>query len=274
MSALETSAALTNHLAALLKTTNSPTTAEIESVFAKTQQSRHPRANALVHVSALTQHRFAMETSLLSLMNRYYYPALGPSAALGLLSDAYAGAVSLDLPEKKEQEQEQKAGLPGEDDDDKGRLPDWLPETAGRSFPYEDELLRRPVPRGALAGAVITGLLLGLVGTGVYSLVYIGHVNGTFRLVDEAVWQGSVEIPGQGMTELRPMLGGGGWLDDISGTLVAVFLPLVAQMGTHPAVLERKLQGGYFLLSVLLPVMAVIVVEGSRRRNVWTWIWR
>lgn len=264
MSALETSAALTNHLVALLQTSNNPSNSEIESAFAKTQDSRRPRAKAMVEVSMLTQHRFAMETPLLRLMNRYYYPAMGPWASLGLLSEAYAGAVSLEMTKEE-------VGLAAEEG---SKLPDWLPRPAVRSLPYDDELLHRPLPRSSLASGSITAMLLGLVILGVYSLVYISHVNGTFRLVDEAVWQGSVEIPGQGMTELRPMFGGKLWLTDLSRTLVAIFLPLVAQSGTEPAVLERKLQGLYFLLSVLLPVLAVTLVEGSRKRNLWSWIWR
>lgn len=265
MSALETSAALANHLVALLKSSNNPTTSELESVFATTQELRHPRAKALIDVSMLTQHRFAMETPLLRFMNRYYYPAMGPRAALGLLSEAYTGAVSLETT---------KATLPGEKDT---KLPDWLPKSTVRSFPYEDELLHRPMPRSALSSGTTTALLVGLFMLGVHSLLYTGHVNGTFRLVDEAVWQGSVELPGRGMTELTPIFGGNGWLsglNDLAKTLVAVFLPLIAESGTAPAVLERKLQAGYFLLSVFPPVMAVILIEGSRKRNIWSPIWR
>lgn len=166
MSALETSAALTNHLVALLKSSKNPSTSELESVFAKTQDFRHPRAKALVDVSMLTQHRFAMEMPLLRFLNRYYYPAMGPSASLGLLSDAYTGAVSLELTKEE-------TGLPGE----KGKgLPDWLTKSTVRSLPYEDELLHRPAPRSALASVLITSLLVGLVGLGVYSLAYISHV--------------------------------------------------------------------------------------------------
>ncbi|ROW11443.1 hypothetical protein VMCG_01186 [Cytospora schulzeri] len=194
MSALETSAALTNHLVALLKSSNNPSTSEIESVFAMTEDFRWPRAKELVDISMLTQQRFAMGTPWLRFMNRYYYPALGPRVALGLLSSAYTGAVSLDMNKEK------KPGLPGEKDK---RLPDWLPKSAVRSLPFEDELLHRPMPRSALVSGIITTLLVGLVMLGVYMLLYVGHVNGTFRLVDEAVWQGSVEIPGQGMTELK-----------------------------------------------------------------------
>lgn len=271
MSALETTAVLTNNLIALLKSSSNPSTSELESVFARTQDHRRPRAQALVDVSMLTQHRFAMETPSLEFMNRYYYPAMGPRSALRLLSEAYPGAVGLDMTTEVEEE---KSDLPG--GESKG-LPEWLPKATVRALPYEDELLHPPTPRSALVSGVITSILVGLVMLGVYLLLYTCHMNGTFRLVDEAVWQGSLEISGQGMTEMGSMFGSNGWLsgfDDLSKTFVAVFLPLIAESGVGPAVLERKLQAGYFLLSIYLPVLAVILIEGSRKRNTWSLVWR
>ncbi|KUI56607.1 FAD-dependent urate hydroxylase [Cytospora mali] len=268
MSALETTAALTNNLVALLKASNNPSTSELESVLVSTQNSRRPRAKALIDVSMLTQHRFAMETPWMKFINRYYCPAMGPRSALRLLSEAYPGAVSLEL-----KGEEKKSGLPN---GKAKELPSWLPKPDVRSLPYEDELLHQPMPRSTLASGTITTLLVGLFVLGVYSLLYLGHVNGTFRLVDEAVWQGAVEITGRGITDLRLTLGENGWLsglNNLAKTLVAVFLPLVAESGTEPAVLERKLQAGYFLLSVYLPVLAVILIEGSRKRNTWSLIW-
>lgn len=265
MSALETSAALANHLVALLKSSSNPSTSELESVFSKTQELRRPRAKALIDVSMLTQHRFAMETPLLKLLNLYYYPFLGSRPALGLLSEAYPGAVSLEMTKDG-------AAVPGEK---VTKLPDWLPKSDVRSLPYEDELLHRPVPRSTLASLTITALLAGMFILGVYLLPYIGRVNGMFRLVDEAVWQGNVEISGRGMTELTPIFGNG-WLsglNDMAQMLVAVFFPLIAESGTEPAIMERKLQALYFLLSVFPPVMAAILIEGSRKRNIWSPMW-
>ena len=96
-------------------------------------------------------------------------------------------------------------------------------------------------------------------------------------VVDEAVWQRAVEVPGKEMVELRTFFSPAGLLsglNELLTTLVAVFLPLVAEDVTNVSSLERKLQAGYFLVSVFLPIIAVIVVEGSRSRNSWSLIWR
>ncbi|KAK2610588.1 hypothetical protein N8I77_004006 [Diaporthe amygdali] len=264
MSALETTATLTNNLLALLKQSPNPSRAEVESVFAATQESRRPRAKALVDVSTTTQHRFAMETPWLRFMNRYFIPAKGQRSALRLLSEAYPGATSLKVARQGTSAENSKA------------LPAWLPKPTARAFPYEDELLRAPVPRTAFVSLVTTLTLVGLGLLGVRLLLQTSLSNGTFRLVDEAVWQRSVEVPGKGMVELKPLIGPNGFLsgvDELLTTLVAVFLPLVAEDVTEVASLERKLHAGYFLVSVFLPIIAVIVVEGSRRRNTWSLVW-
>ncbi|KAI3401656.1 hypothetical protein diail_9320 [Diaporthe ilicicola] len=265
MSALETTAALTNNLLALLKSSPAPTRAEVESVFAQTQQARRPRAKALVEVSAQTQHRFAMETPWLRFMNRYLFPAKGSRSALRLLSEAYPGAASLEsVP----------AGIPkGEKGEE---LPAWLPRPTARALPYEDELLRAPAPRTALASLVTTVTLVGLGLAGLHWLLYTALANGTFRLVDEAVWQRSVEVPGKGMAELWAPFGPESLfygLGELLTTLVAVFLPLVAEDVRDVPGLERKLHAGYFLVSVFLPILAVMLVEGNRKRNTWSLIW-
>lgn len=265
MSALETTATLTNNLLALLKQSPNPSRAEVESVFATTQESRRPRAKALVDVSTATQHRFAMETPWLRFMNRYFIPAKGQRSALRLLSEAYPGATSLKVARQGTSAEKSKA------------LPAWLPKPTARAFPYEDELLRAPVPRTAFVSLVTTLTLVGLGLLGVRLLLQTSLSNGTFRLVDEAVWQRSVEVPGKGMVELKPLIGPNSLLsgvDELLTTLVAVFLPLVAEDVTEVASLERKLHAGYFLVSVFLPIIAVIVVEGSRRRNTWSLVWR
>ncbi|GME32503.1 fad binding domain-containing protein [Neofusicoccum parvum] len=119
MSAMETCSALTNNLVTLLA--SNPAASDISvsaiaSVFSATQSSRAPRAAALVAASRDTQHRFAMETALLKIINRYVYPTMGTDGTLRLLSEAYPGAVSVEslpLPEEK---------------------------VRARNFPYEDEL--------------------------------------------------------------------------------------------------------------------------------------
>lgn len=263
MSALETTAVLTNNLLALLKSSPDPSRAEIESVFARTQESRQPRAKALVDASAQTQHRFAMETLWLRFMNRYLYPAQGPRSALRLISEAFYGAPGLAATKK---------GV------GKGSMPAWMPTTPkSRALPFEDQLARSPKPRSALASLTTTAALAGLGLLGVHLLLYTSLANGTFRLVDEAVWQRSVEVPGKGMVDLRAYFSPGGFLsglDELLTTLVAVFLPLVAEDVTGLSSLERKLQAGYFLVSVVLPIIAVMLVEGRRARNTFSSVWR
>lgn len=270
MSALETTATLTNKLVALLKSSPNPSRLEIESVFATVQDARKPRAKALVDASTQTQHRFAMETSWLRFMNRYFFPAQGPRSGLRLLSEAYPGTQSLDVAATSQ------GGPPV------GRggtiRPAWLPTPpASHALPYEDELLRAPTPRTSFVSLATTAALVGLGFLGVRLLLQTSLANGTFRLVDEAVWQRSVEVPGEGMVDLRAMFGPGSFLsalDELLTTLVAVFLPLVAEDVTGVSSLERKLQAGYFLVAVFLPILAVMLVEGSRGRNTWSLIWR
>lgn len=269
MSALETTAMLTNNLVTLLRSSPNPSRSEIESAFARVQGSRQPRAKALVDASTQTQYRFAMETSWLSFMNRYFFPAQGPRPALRLLSEAYPGTPSLDIAAAAQEAPSGKGGA---------ARPGWLPiPPTSHALPYEDELLRAPTPRTALVRLVTTAALVCLGFLGVHLLLHTSLTNGTFRLVDEAVWQRSVEVPGKGMVELSAMFGPGSSssaLDELLTTLVAVFLPLVTEDVTGVSSLERKLQAGYFLVSVFLPILAVILVEGSRSRNTWSLIWR
>lgn len=202
MSALETTAALTNNLVALLKVAPSPNQFELASVFAATQAARQPRAAALVAVSRLTQHRFAMATPWLRFMNRWVYPAMGSRAALRLLSGAYPGAASLvEAPVWRARGGGEKV---------KG-LPAWLPRaTAGHALPYDDELVAPPRPRSALATGVVVVLLLVLSMVGVY-----------FRHTQPS-----------------------------SASGIARFL------------------------SVDLPLSIMMMVEGNRKRNTWSLIWR
>lgn len=263
VSALETTAMLTNNLAALVKSSPNPSRLEIETVFAKVQDARQPRAKALVDASMQTQGRFAMETPWLRFMNRYFYPAQGPRPALRLLSEAYPGAQSLDSTAAAQV----KAPT----------TKTWLPAVpASHALPYEDELVRPPTPRTTFVSLAITAALVGLGFLGVNLLLQTSLANGTFRLVDEAVWQRSVEVPGKGMVHLRALFGAGTFLsalEELLTTLVAVFLPLVAEEVTGVSSLERRLQAGYFLVAVFLPILAVMLVEGSRSRNTWSLVW-
>lgn len=246
MSAMETCATLTNNLVSLLNAHEQSSTipsSAIESMFSATQASRQPRATALVNVSQQTQYRFAMETPTLKLFNRYIYPAMGSGAALRLLSGAYPGAASFDtlaIPKKP------------------------------RTLPYEDELLRQPTPRSKLLNAIVFATMSGLVGIGVYTLFIVGNINGAFPLVRSTVKSGY--IPDVGNLALRSVFGAERFpkIDRLLRALTAVFLPVVA----GAAGLESKLQAIYFLMSVFVPVLALLVVEGYRKRNTWSLIWR
>lgn len=270
MSALETTATLTNSLVALVKSSPNPSRLEIETIFAKVQDARQPRAKALVDASTQTQSRFAMETAWLRFMNRYFYPAQGSRPALRLLSEAYPGTQSLCSTAA--------AQVKAPAIQSGATRPAWLPALpASHALPYEDELLKPPTPRRALGSLAIAAVLVGLGFSGVHLLLQTSFANGTFRLVDEAVWQRSVEVPGKGMVDLRALFGPGSLssaLDELLATLVAVFLPLVAEQVTGVSSLERKLQAGYFLVAVFLPILAVMLVEGSRSRNTWSLVWR
>ncbi|KAK7714882.1 hypothetical protein SLS57_006953 [Botryosphaeria dothidea] len=246
MSAMETCATLTNNLVSLLNAHEQSSTipsSAIESMFSATQASRQPRATALVNVSQQTQYRFAMETPTLKLFNRYIYPAMGSGAALRLLSGAYPGAASFDtlaIPKKP------------------------------RTLPYEDELLRQPTPRSKLLNAIVFATMSGLVGIGVYTLFIVGNINGAFPLVRSTVKSGY--IPDVGNLALRSVFGAERFpkIDRLLRALTAVFLPVVAGAAGP----ESKLQAIYFLMSVFVPVLALLVVEGYRKRNTWSLIWR
>lgn len=204
MSALETTAVLTNNLVQLLKVHPSPKSSEIEAVFDNTQNTRQPRAKALVEVSTLTQHRFAMVTPWLRFMNRWYYPAMGPRSALRLLSEAYPGAASLS-------ESKLRHSCNERDEKSNKDLPVWLPKaTSGHALPYEDELVAPPRPRSGMANGLLTTVLLFLSGMGLHSKL---------------------------TQQISPI-----------------------ELGD--------------LVSLQMPISVIMLVEGSRKRNTWSLIWR
>lgn len=202
MSALETTAVLTNNLVQLLEDCASPSLSDLEAIFASTQETRQPRADALVDVSALTQDRFAMATAWLRFMNRWYFPAMGPRSALRLLSEAYPGAASFQSRSRRSY---------GKRDEKTRDLPGWLSKaTSGHALPYEDELMAPPRPRSVVAKRMITSMLLFLSFLGLYS------------------------------------------------------------KSSHPT---SSSDVGDFI-SIQIPVSVMMLVEGSRKRNTWSLIWR
>lgn len=205
MSALETIAVLTNNLIQLLKISPHPSRSEIEVVFDNTQSTRQPRARALVDVSTLTQHRFAMVTPWLRFMNRWYYPAMGPRSALRLLSEAYPGAASfLESPSQRGRDKRDANST-------KKDLPEWLSKaTSGHALPYENELVKPPRPRTRTSTGIVTVMLLFLSILGLYSSLF-------------------------------------------------------------PCTSKDDIQ---HFVSIQMPTSVIMLVEGNRKRNTWSLIWR
>ncbi|KAB8200496.1 hypothetical protein BDV34DRAFT_232212 [Aspergillus parasiticus] len=237
-SAIETAAALTNHLTAALRSNpcQSLSTVDISSAFEKVQRQREERTWSLVRAAHARQRLECLETPLLKLIARFvtpYYP-------LQLITEnwiaTYSAAVSLDM------------------------IP--IPRRP-REIPFYDELFRVPATRG------ITGLLLYvgyfLIAFIAFRLLFVATAaNGTWALVrqavrDRSITMGGLEVP------LRRVFTGFRSVDRILQSLVTIFLPVVA----GPSRPEQALQLLYFLSS-MLPLISIFTVEGYRRRNKWT----
>ncbi|KAK0661274.1 FAD-dependent monooxygenase paxM [Lasiodiplodia hormozganensis] len=245
MSGMETCAALTNNLTTLLesyKTSSEIPASAIEAAFAATQELRKPRASVLVDVSQQTQYRFAMETPMLKFLNRYVYPSMGSGATLRLLSEAYPGATSFE------------------------KLP--MPKKP-RALPYHDELLQQPRFRNFWLNKLTLVFLFGLALVGRHVLFTIGKANGAFPLVRETVVRGTFaevgDLPLKSVFGMNKFPG----IDRLLRVLTTVFLPIVAGAGG----MEGRLLAGYFLVSVILPLLALMLVEGYRKRNTWSLVW-
>lgn len=236
---METAASLTNHLIAALKNCQSGTlsSAEISKVFESVQQQREKRAWGLVKVSHARQRMECQETPLLKFMARYVVPRLSRSAVLNKWVDTYSPAVSLDM------------------------LP--LPHRP-REIAYFDERFRLPSSRGMVSILLYAAYFL---------LAWLGHrqlstalrANGTMGLVRQAIQNQSVLLPGGVEAPLRQVYTGLGPVDLILKILVTIFLPAVSNFSTP----EQPFQVLYFLGS-LMPIIAILTVEGFRPRNKWT----
>lgn len=132
----------------------------------QTQVARGPHTAALSAASAAVQHRIAMETPLLRLMNRHYCPLLGPAGTLKLLSEAYPGAARLGGPE---------AALSRE-------------KVRAHAMPFDDELCTAPRARSRVVSAVVVAALVGVVGV---PSVPIVTLDGAGEHIQEAIafWQ-------------------------------------------------------------------------------------
>jgi hypothetical protein len=236
---METAASLTNHLMAALRNSKTGTlsTAEISNVFKNVQEQREERVSELVKASHARQRLECMETPLLKFLGRFVLPYLPRHVLLNRWITTYSPAVSLNM------------------------LP--MPRTP-RDVAYFDERFRTPYLRGVF-GLILYAAFFFLAWMGHRQLWTAGKINGTWNFVREAVQSQSVSLPGGLDVPLRQVYTGLGPVDRILQTLVTVFLPVVANI-SRP---EQPLQGLYFLAS-LLPVIAILTVEGYRPRNRWT----
>ncbi|KAJ5952743.1 uncharacterized protein N7479_011156 [Penicillium vulpinum] len=237
--AMETAASLTNHLVAALKKSQSGTlsSAEISKIFEGVQQQRENRAWTLVKASHARQRLECLETPLLKFMARYVLPRLPKSLILDKWIDTYGSAVSLDM-------------LP---------LP-YRP----REAPYFDERFRTPSSRGVVSILLYAAYFL-LTWLGYRQLSTAIRANGTMELVRQTIKSKSILLPGGVEAPLRQVYTGLGPVDLILQVIVTIFLPAVTNFSTP----EQPLQVMYFLSSIL-PIIAILTVEGFRPRNKWT----
>ena len=237
--ALETSAALANHLIASLKANASSdlSTAEIISVFEKTQKQREDRTWGLVKQSHHRQRMECMETPFLKFIAKFVLPNIPKSILVDRWVDTYAAAASLNMVPTAER---------------------------GNTIPYFDQLIRSPAARGKMSYLLyVVFTVLAVVASWLLSGAL--RTNGTLDLVREAIVNGQVE----GLTgDLCRSYTGISSIDKILVILVTIFLPAISS-NRH----EQPLQLLYFLSS-MLPIIAIFTIEGYRKKNKWSLIAR
>ena len=235
-SAIETSAALANHLVAAINLHPSfeLSTEEISSVFAKTQAQREDRAWTLVRDSHSRQRLECLETLIHRFIAKKVMPYIPQFLFLTRWISTYSPAVSLNM------------------------LP--MPHKPHEIL-YYDELLHAPSSRGRIAYLVY--ILFAIMAFAARKMLFgAWQVNGTLSLLGNALMSGSIEETG---VDLRHVYTGFPGIDKILKTLAAVFMPAIS----NPSNPEQPLQLLWFLSSVL-PLVCVITVEGYRRQNQWT----
>lgn len=195
------------------------------------------RVSWLIKSSHTRQRLECMETPLLKFFANWVSPYIPEYMIYNRLLPTYAGAASLNM------------------------LP--MP-VKSRDVAYFDERFRAPKSRGIM-GLVLYAAFFFLAWAGNRQLWTAGKVNGTWGLVREAVQSHSASLSSGVEVPLRQDFTGIGPIDGIFKSLVTVFLPVVANT-SRP---EQILQGFYFLASIL-PIMAILAVEGYRPRNKWT----
>lgn len=237
--ALETSAALANHLVASLKANASGnlSTAEIMSVFEKTQKQREDRTWGLVKQSHNRQRLECMETPFLNFIAKCVLPYIPKSVLVDRWVDTYSAAASLRM------------------------IP--TPER-GNTIPYFDQLIRQPAARAKISYLLyVVFAVLAVVASWLLSGAL--RTNGTLALVREAIVNGQIDSLNG---DLRRYYTGISSIDKILVILVTIFLPAISSNRQ-----EQPLQLLYFLAS-MLPLIAIFTIEGYRQKNKWSLIAR
>ncbi|CAG8052089.1 unnamed protein product [Penicillium salamii] len=237
--AIETSASLTNHLVAALRGSKTGTlsTEEISNIFKRVQEQREERVSGLIKASHTRQRLECMETPLLKFLASQVLPYVPKSILLRRWIPVYSAGVSLNM------------------------LP--MPRKP-RDVAYFDERFRVPSSRG-IFGIILYAAFFFLAWAGRRQLWTAGKVNGTWSLVREAVLAQTISLPGGVKVPLRQVYTGLQPIDRILQSLVTVFLPAVSNSSAP----EQALQSLYFL-ATMLPIIAILTVEGYRPRNRWT----
>ncbi|KAH8690634.1 hypothetical protein BGW36DRAFT_411451 [Talaromyces proteolyticus] len=233
-SAIETAAALTNHLVSGLGecTSASLTTKEVESIFQKVQVQREARTQSILKDAHARQRFECLETWSLRVFARYVFPYIPKQMLWDSLYNIFCPAVSLRmLPQPKRQ----------------------------RSEPYFDELFRTPSSRGWIGYSVY--VLYVIVATRAYRLLFVAGIkNGTWNLLHDAMRKDifTMDIP------VRRSYTQNERIDRMLQSLVTVFFAAFTSSSD-----EQVLQLAYFL-SAILPLVAIFTVEGFRNRNKWS----
>lgn len=235
--AIETAASLVNHLVEALNESNQDSglsTKRISAAFEATQRQREMRASGLVREAHDRQRLECLETGFLKFFAQNIMPRLPESIIHRRWLPTFAPAVSLNM----------------------------LPQPSQpHAVPFFDELVRQPKSRGKM-GSILSVAFLLLAFLASQMLFGASQANGTFGFVRDA-------ILGKPMTEqgvmLRHTFTGFAKIDAKLQALVAIFFPVV----TGAAGFESQLQSICFL-SAVLPMVAIITIEGFRPRNRWT----
>ncbi|GIC87473.1 FAD-dependent oxidoreductase [Aspergillus udagawae] len=235
-SAIETAAALANHLVSFLRThpMKHLSTDDITFIFEQTQSQRENRVWDLVRASHARQRLECMETPFLKFAARVIVPYIPKWALLPRWIQTYSPAVSLNM------------------------LP--IPRKP-REIPYYDELLKPPSSRGPI-GFTLYAVFATMAFTAFKLLLTAGKVNGTWRFVKQALMSGSIK---ERDLELRHTYSGLTSIDNVLKSLVTIFLSAI----DNPSNPGQQLHLLYFLSS-MLPLIAIFTVEGYRQRNTWT----